>query len=172
MKVILTQDVEKLGHAMDVVEVADGFARNYLLPRSLAMSATKSAMSSLDNLRKIEEKKQAKLKTGAEGVASKLAGETVMFTDAHVGTGGKLYGAVTAANVSDAIKTQFGVEVDRRDVLLEEPIRAEGFYYVPLKLHRDITIEQRVQVGNPPAEVEESSDVPAETETSAEAVAA
>lgn len=170
MKVILTQDVEKLGHAMDVVEVADGFARNYLLPRSLAMSATKSAMSSLENLRKIEEKTQAKLKTGAEVVASKLAGETVMFADENVGAGGRLFGAVTGANIANAIKTQFGVEVDRKNVLLEEPLRAEGFYYVPLKLHRDITIEQRVQVGNPAPE-EEPVAAPAEAEV-AEAVAA
>ena len=64
MKVILTQDVEKLGHAMDVVTVADGFARNYLFPRSMAMSATKSAMASLDNMKAVEERRQAKLKTG------------------------------------------------------------------------------------------------------------
>ena len=151
MKVILTQDVEKLGHAMDVVTVADGFARNYLFPRSMAMSATKSAMASLDNMKQVEDRRQAKLKTGADELASKI-GEVVEFPQANVGEGGRLYGAVTAANIAEQLKAQYGVEVDRRSVLLQDPIRAEGFYEVPLRLHRDVTKTVRVKVGNPVVE--------------------
>ena len=167
MKVILTQDVEKLGHAMDVVTVADGFARNYLFPRSMAMSATKSAMASLDNMKAVEERRQAKLKTGAQELATKI-GDTVHFPDANVGEGGKLYGAITAANIAEQLHKQYGVEVERKFVLLQDPIRAEGFYDVPLRLHRDVSKTVRVKVGNP---TEAAPSAPANTEVEA-AVAA
>ena len=152
MKVILTQDVEKLGHAMDVVTVADGFARNYLFPRSMAMAATKSSMASLSNMKQVEDRRQAKLKTGADELAGKI-GEIVEFPQANVGEGGRLYGAITAANIAEQLKAQYGIEVDRRMVLLQDPIRAEGFYDVPLRLHRDVTKQLRVKVGNPTEEV-------------------
>ncbi len=160
MKVILTQDVEKLGHAMDVVTVADGFARNYLFPRSMAMSATKSALASLDNMKAVEERRQAKLKTGAQELAGKI-GATVDFPDANVGEGGKLYGAITAANIAEQLQKQYGVEVERKFVLLQDPIRAEGFYEVPLRLHRDVSKTVRVKVGNP-AEVAATPPAPVE----------
>lgn len=166
MKVILTQDVEKLGHAMDVVTVADGFARNYLLPRSLAMVATKSALSNLETLKKQEDFRQAKLKAGAEEIAAKFSGQTLVIADANVGAGGRLYGSIGNHDISDALKAQFGAEVERRQVLLEEPIRAEGFYTVPVKLHREVTVPLRVQVGNP------AEEVAAPAEETAEAVAA
>jgi len=148
MKVILTQDVEKLGHAMDIVTVADGFARNYLFPRSMAMTATKSALASLDNMKQVEDKRQAKLKTGAEELAAKI-GAVVEFPEANVGEGGRLYGAITAVNIAEQLGRQYGVEVDRKAVLLQDPIRSEGFYEVPLRLHRDVTKTVRVKVGNP-----------------------
>jgi large subunit ribosomal protein L9 len=166
MKVILTQDVEKLGHAMDVVTVADGFARNYLLPRSLAMVATKSALSNLETLKKQEDARQAKLKAGAEAIAATFAGKTLVIADANVGAGGRLYGSIGNHDISDALKAQFGAEVERRQVLLEEPIRAEGFYTVPVKLHREVTVPLRVQVGNP------AEEEAAPAEETAEAVAA
>lgn len=160
MKVILTQDVEKLGHATEVVEVADGFARNYLLPRSLATVATKNALSNLENLRKQEEKRQAKLRTAAQEVAAKIEGQTLTFADAQVGTGGRLYGSIGNMDVAEALNKQFGVEIERRSVLLDDPIRAEGFYTVGIKLHRDVIVDLRVQVGNPVEEAE----APAEAE--------
>src|SRR4051812_23479625 len=103
MKVILTQDVEKLGHATDVVEVADGFARNYLFPRSLASVATKSSLASIENLKRQEEKKQGKLRVAAQEQAVKIEGKTLMFADAHVGTGGKLYGSIGHQDVAEAL---------------------------------------------------------------------
>ncbi|BCM89160.1 50S ribosomal protein L9 [Abditibacteriota bacterium] len=160
MKVILTQDVEKLGHAMDVVTVADGYARNYLFPRSMAMTATKSSLASLDNMKSVEDRRQAKLKTGAEELAAKI-GDTLDFSDANVGEGGRLFGAITAARIAEQLQAQYGVEVERRSVLLQDPIHAEGFYTVPLRLHRDVTKQLRVKVGNPA----EPTEAPAEAET-------
>lgn len=167
MKVILTQDVEKLGHAMDVVTVADGYARNYLFPRSMAMTATKSSLASLDNMKSVEDRRQAKLKTGAEELATKI-GDTLDFSDANVGEGGRLFGAITAARIVEQLLAQYGVEVERRSVLLQDPIHAEGFYNVPLRLHRDVTKQLRVKVGNPV----EATEAPTEEEASTEEVAA
>lgn len=176
MKVILTQDVEKLGHALDVVEVADGFARNYLMPRSLAMAATKSSLANLENLKRHDERRQSKLRVAAQAEADKIGGQTLEFADANVGAGGRLYGSFGNADIAERLKAQFDVEIDRRNVLIGEPIRAEGFYTVPLKLHRDITVDLKVKVGNPAPEVvaaPSATEVPAEAvEVPAEAVAA
>ena len=168
MKVILTQDVEKLGHSLDVVEVADGYARNYLMPRSLAMVATKSSLANLENLKRHDERRQDKLRVSAQEQAAKIGEATLDFADANVGAGGRLYGSFGNANIAEQLKKQFDVDVDRRNVLIPEPIRAEGFYTVPLKLHRDVTVNLRVKVGNPPAEVAPVAPAPVE----AEAVAA
>lgn len=171
MKVILTHDVEKLGLAMDVVDVADGFARNYLLPRSLAITATKSALSSLETLKRQEEKRQAKLKTEAEAIAAKFEGQTLVVAEANVGAGGRLYGSIGTQDIATGLGSQFGATVDRRQVLLDEPIRAEGFYTVPVKLHREVSVQLRVQVGNPAEEVAAPAPAAVEEEV-AEPVAA
>lgn len=149
MKVILTQDVEKLGHSLDIVEVADGYARNYLMPRSLATVATKSALANLETLKKHDERKQSKLRVAAEETAAKIGEGNLDFADANVGTGGRLFGSFGSGDIAQKIKSQFGVEVDRRSILISEPIRTEGFYTVPLKLHRDVTVQLKVKVGNP-----------------------
>ena len=158
MRVILTQDVDKLGQAMDVVTVADGFARNYLLPRSLAMAATKGALASLENLRKQEDRRQDKLKGGAQIEADKLKDITLDYSDANVGLGGRLYGSIGSADLAQMLKDRFDVEIDKRNVLLQDPIRSEGFYTVPLKFHRDITIELPVKIGNPAPVVEKPAE--------------
>ena len=149
MRVILTQDVDKLGQTMDVVTVADGFARNYLLPRSLAMAATKGALSQLENLRKQEDRRQDKMKGGAQIEADKLKDVTLDYSDANVGLGGRLYGSIGAADLAQMLKDRFDVEIDKRNILLQDPIRSEGLYTVPLKFHRDITVELPVKIGNP-----------------------
>ena len=167
MRVILTQDVDKLGQAMDVVTVADGFARNYLLPRSLAMAATKGALASLENLRKQEDRRQDKLRGGAQIEADKLKDITLDYSDANVGLGGRLYGSIGSADLADMLKERFGVEIDKRNVLLQDPIRSEGFYTVPLKFHRDITVELPVKIGNPAPVVEKPAEPVEEAATSA-----
>ncbi len=149
MKVILTQDVEKLGHSLDIVEVADGYARNFLMPRSLAMPATKSSLANLETLKKHDERKQSKLRVAAQEMADKIGEATLDFGDANVGTGGKLYGSFGNADIAAKIKSQFDVDVDRRAILIPEPIRSEGYYTVPLRLHRDITVPLKIKVGNP-----------------------
>lgn len=163
MRVILTQDVDKLGQAMDVVTVADGFARNYLLPRSLAMAATKGAMASLENLRKQEDRRQDKLKGGAQIEADKLKDKSLDYSDANVGLGGRLYGSIGSADLAQMLKERFDVEIDKRNVLLQDPIRSEGFYTVPLKFHRDITVELQVKIGNPAPVVEKAAEPVEET---------
>lgn len=167
MKVILTQDVEKLGHSLDVVEVADGYARNYLMPRSLAMPATKSSLANLENLKRHDERRQGKLRVAAQEQATKIGEQILHFADANVGAGGRLYGSYGNADIAEALKKQFDVDIDRRSILLEEPIRSEGNYNVPLKLHRDVTVTLKVKVGNPAEEV-----APAAAPVEAEAVAA
>jgi len=151
MKVILTQDVENLGGPHDVVEVADGYARNYLLPRSLAMPATKSAVANLDNMKRVEERRQNRMRGAADEQARKLEGKTLVMP-ARVGAAGRLYGSIGTADIVQQIKAQFGLELDRKQVLLSEPIRTTGMYPVPVALHREMKIQVMVQVGDAPAE--------------------
>ena len=147
MKVILTNEVEKLGVANDVVEVADGYARNFLMPRSLAMPATKSAMANLDNLKRVEERRQVRLRGAAQEQEKQLVGKLLKI-EAKVGNEFRLYGSIGTQDIAKAIQEQLGVEVDRKQIDLDESIRSAGFYEVPLKLHRDVTPTLRVQVGD------------------------
>jgi large subunit ribosomal protein L9 len=146
MKVILTQDVEKLGGSHEVVEVADGYARNFLLPRQLAVPATKSAMANLDNMRRVGERRQERLRGASEEQARKLEGQTLVIP-AKVGSAGRLYGSIGTADIVKQLKDDFGLELDRKQVLLSEPIRVTGLHPVPLVLHRDVKIQLMVQVG-------------------------
>ena len=167
MKVILTQEVENLGATHEVVEVADGYARNYLVPRGLAIAATKSAMANLDNMKRVEDRRQNRLRNAAQMQADKLTGQPVVI-EANTGREGRLYGSVTNADIAEALKAQFGVEVDRKQVVLNEPIRMAGVHAVPVHLHRDVKVQVAVQVGDLsqlPAEA------PAETPETAEATA-
>jgi large subunit ribosomal protein L9 len=151
MKVILTQDVEKLGAAHEVVNVADGFARNYLLPRSMAVVATKSAVSNLDNTKRVDERRQNRLRGAAATEAAKLEGQTIVMP-ARVGTNGRLYGSIGAMDIAAQLKENLGVEIDRKQIHLDEPIRSTGVYSVPVVLHRDVTVNVSVQVGDAPPE--------------------
>ena len=150
MKVILTEEVEKLGGAHEVVEVADGYARNFLMPRSLAVPATKSAMSNLENTRRVAERRMVRQKGEAEQTATKLNGKTVVVP-ARVGTGGRLYGSIGTADIAQETTKALGVALDRKQIVLPEPIRNAGLYLVSLKLHRDVTAHITVQVGDAPA---------------------
>lgn len=147
MKVILTQEIEKLGAAHEVVEVAEGYARNFLVPRSLAIPATKSAMANLDNMKKVGERREARLRGEAEEQAKQFAGKAVVI-EAKTGEGGRLFGSVTPADIISALKKQLGVEVDRKQIHLEESIRTAGEYTVPIALHRDVKPEITIQVGD------------------------
>lgn len=147
MKVILTQEVEKLGASHEIVEVAEGYARNYLLPRSLAMPATRSALANLDNMKRVSDRRVARQRTGAEEQAKTFEGKPLIL-EARTGENGRLFGSVTTADVATALKEQFGVEVDRKQVLLDESIRSAGEYSVPLALHRDVRPNLTLRVGD------------------------
>ena len=144
MKVILREDMENLGRAGEVVRVADGYGRNYLIPRSLAVLADTRNLKALEHERKVIEARAKKARKGAEAQASILAAASVVIP-AKVGEEGKLFGSVTSRDVAEALAKQ-GIEVDRRLVLLDEPIKQAGEYKVRVKVATDIVPEVSVSV--------------------------
>ncbi len=145
MKVILQQDVPKLGKDGEIVNVADGYARNYLFPRRFAVSATGGALKEFQARTTHEKQKGAKLLKEAETGAGKLDGLVITVTG-KVGSGTKLYGSVTAQDVADAIKKERGVTVDKRRVGLIDPIKTLGTYSIPVRLHSEISTSVTVEV--------------------------
>ena len=144
MEVILRDHVEKLGKRGEIVKVSDGYARNYLLPRKLALPATEGNRKHVERERKIMETREAEEKSQAEAIASRLA--TIDITIARrVGDTEQLYGSVTATDIAEFLKTK-GFEIDRRKLILPEPIKTIGEHDVPLKLHREVTAPLRVKV--------------------------
>jgi large subunit ribosomal protein L9 len=137
MKVILQKSVDKLGHPGEIVEVADGYARNYLMPRGLAVKATRGGVRHIDSLKRAHSVRVNKAKAEAEQVASRLA-STPISVKAHAGEEGKLFGSVTANDIAEAIDKQTGVRVDRHDVHLEEPIRSVGSHEVRVHLFAEV----------------------------------
>ncbi|MGI9951648.1 50S ribosomal protein L9 [Moorellaceae bacterium AZ2] len=145
MKVILTADVPKLGAKGSVVEVSDGYARNYLFPRHLAVPATEGRLEELSRARAQEERKKQKEREEAQKVARQLEGTTVTVK-ARSGEGGKLFGSVTNKEIAQEIENTFHIKVDRRKIELEEPIRMLGSYPVVLRLHPEVQAKVLVQV--------------------------
>jgi len=145
MKVILKEDVASLGNEGDIVEVADGYARNYLLPKCLVVEASKSNLKQLEQKRKILERKEAERKALAEKEAKKLEDKTVSVL-AKVGTGGKLYGSVTSKDVAEAINEQLKVEVERKTVHLEDSIKSLGNFKAAVKLHPEVEVTVNIEV--------------------------
>lgn len=137
MKVILQKPVEKLGVPGDVVDVADGYARNYLMPRGLAVKATKGGVRHVESLRRAHAVRVNQAKAEAEQLASRLSATPITVT-AHAGEEGKLFGSVTASDVAEAIDRQLGIRVDRHDVHLVEPIRSVGTHEVRVHLFADV----------------------------------
>ncbi|HEX8550913.1 MAG TPA: 50S ribosomal protein L9 [Abditibacteriaceae bacterium] len=170
MKVILTEDVEQLGQLHEVVEVANGYARNFLLPRSLAIPATPSAMSNLDNMKRVGERRMARQKVAADELAGKLSGQTIVM-DVKVGTGGRLYGSISAGDIAAQVQKTLGIEIDKKTVQLDDTIRQTGLYRVPVKLHRDVVVTLPVEVGDAPAGGWPNADENVATEAAVEAEA-
>jgi large subunit ribosomal protein L9 len=138
MKVILQKPVDKLGDPGDVAEVADGYARNYLIPRGMAIRAQKGAVKQADVLKKGHIARLSKQKGEFEALASKLIAEGPLRVSARAGEEGKLFGSVTAADIADALAAQSDVQVDRKDVHLDEPIRSVGAHEVRVKLFHEV----------------------------------
>ncbi|HEX5614527.1 MAG TPA: 50S ribosomal protein L9 [Acidimicrobiia bacterium] len=145
MRIVLRADVEHLGLKGDLVDVADGYARNYLVPRGLAIKATPGIITQAEAMRRNRAAKLARDRQGAEELAQRL---TTMTLEVRVraGDGGRLFGSVTASDLADAALAQFGVELDRRRIELAEPIKSVGPAEVPVKLHTEVSATLRVQV--------------------------
>ena len=145
MKVILRADVPSVGNKGDVLDVADGYARNYLVPRGLAMAASKGALAQAEAMRRSRAIRDARDREAAEEVAGKLTPVTIRIP-ARAGAEGRLFGSVTPADVAAAVEAQTGVEVERRRLHLDEPIRALGIHEVPLRLHPNVEVRLSVEV--------------------------
>ena len=144
MEVILREDIEKVGHRGDVVKVAPGFARNFLIPKRLAVAATESNKKIVAQERDAWLRKEAKQKGEAEDLGKMLSGVTVTITQ-RAGEEGQLFGSVTAKDVAEALEKQ-NYNIDRRKIMLEDNIRQVGEHKVPVRLHKDVTAEVTVNV--------------------------
>jgi len=144
MEVILRDHVEHLGNRGEIVKVADGYARNYLLPRKLALLATEGNKKRVERERKLFEAAEAQQRSAAEAIASRLTAIEVAIAR-RVGENDTLYGSVTNADIAEVLKEK-GFDIDRRKILLPDPLKALGEVTVPVKLHRDVTAQLRVQV--------------------------
>ncbi|HBX43155.1 MAG TPA: 50S ribosomal protein L9 [Deltaproteobacteria bacterium] len=144
MKVILQEDVDNLGKAGDIVKVADGYGRNYLIPKRLAVPADVRNLRALEHDRRVIEARAKKARRGAEDLGGRLSSLSLTIS-AKAGEEGKLFGAVTSRDVAEALE-RAGVAVDRRMVLLEEPIKQVGEYRVKVKVGTDIVPEVSVRV--------------------------
>jgi large subunit ribosomal protein L9 len=144
MEVILREDVEKLGNRGEVVKVAAGYARNFLLPKKLAVAATGSNKKIVEQERQGHLRKEAKEKSEFEDLAKLLNGVTVTISQ-KAGENDQLFGSVTSKDVADALAAK-NYTVDRRKVILEEPIKSLGEFKVPVRLHKEVTAEVTVLV--------------------------
>ena len=144
MKVVLKQDIDKLGIAGDIVEVADGYGRNYLLPRGLAIKATAGAEKAAEQIKKTKGRKTQEEKTSLEELAKKLS-ELSLTIPVQVGEDEKMYGSVTSIDIANMLK-QEGIEIDKKKIILKEPIKKLGIFNIQIKLHPEVTAEVKAWV--------------------------
>jgi large subunit ribosomal protein L9 len=144
MQIILQEDVEKLGTRGQVVEVAEGYARNFLLPRKLALEANAGNMKRLEKMRAAFAMKEATEKEAAQKLAELLAGVALEFSR-KAGENDQLFGSVTSADISEALAAK-GYTVDKRKIVLADPIKLVGEYEIPVKLHREVTASVKLAV--------------------------
>ena len=145
MRVLLRGDVDGVGKRGDIVDVARGFARNYLFPTGRALVASKGVEGQAAAMRSARDLRDAQDKEAAESVAAVLGSATITIT-ARAGSEGRLFGSVTAADVTAAVEAQTGAVLDRRRVHLSEPIKSVGTHLVPVRLHTDVEAELTVEV--------------------------
>lgn len=150
MEVILKEDVLKLGHRGDVVSVADGYGRNYLLPEKLAIEATAANKSVIEQMKHSAVRKLAKEKIEAEELSRQLESVELVF-ERKTGESDHLFGSVTSSDIAGQLAEK-GFTVDRRKIALEDPLRSLGEFHVPIKLHREVTSHLKVTVKGEPTE--------------------
>lgn len=144
MKVILRQDIPELGTAGQVIEVKSGYGRNFLIPRNLAIAATKGSLSAIGEVKKQSEVRLKKLRKEADVVKDRIE-KLSLTTEVLVGEEDKVFGSVTSADITELLKKE-GIMVDKRMVELENPIKALGVYTVPVKVAKDVTAELKLWV--------------------------
>src|SRR6201996_3507122 len=144
MEVILKEDVNKLGHRGDVVKVADGYGRNYLLPHKLAMEATAANKAVIEQMKQAAVRHSAREKSEAESLVAQLNNVELVF-ERKVGENEHLFGSVTSSEIAHQLEEK-GFTIDRRKLQLEEPLRQLGEFHVPIKLHREVTAHIKVTV--------------------------
>jgi large subunit ribosomal protein L9 len=152
MEVILKEDVIKLGHRGDVVKVADGYGRNYLLPGKLAIEATAANRAVIEQMKASAVRKSAKEKVEAEELATQLSAVELVF-ERKVGEHDHLFGSVTSSDIAHELEKK-GYTIDRRKISLEDPLKTIGEYHVPVKLHREVTSHVKVTVKGDQPEAE------------------
>ena len=145
MKIVLRSDVANLGLRGDLVDVADGYARNYLVPRGLAMAATKGSVRQAEAMSRARAVRDVRDREGAQAIKSQLEAKRVTIT-ARAGEGGRLFGSVTTSDLADAVEAQVHVQLDRRKLHLDEPIKSLGVHEIPVRLHADVTATLTVEV--------------------------
>ena len=144
MEVILKEDINNLGHRGDVVKVADGYGRNFLLPKKLAMEATAANKAVIEQMKASAVRKSAKEKAEAEALVGQLNNVSLVF-ERKVGEHDQLFGSVTSADIAHELEAK-GFNIDRRKVHLEEPLKQLGEFHIPVKLHREVTAHVAVTV--------------------------
>jgi len=147
MKVILIQDVKNLGKKNSLVEVSDGYARNFLIPKGLAVEATPSALNELKLRENAEKARKENELANARKLAERLNGATVTFA-AKAGDNGKLFGSITAMDIADKLEKELKVQIDKRKIVLSDAIKTLGVYDIELKLHTGVSAIIKVQVVN------------------------
>lgn len=145
MKVILKKDVKSLGKKGQVCEVSDGYARNFLFPRELAVEATTGNLNDLASKKANEQRKKEKEKQEAQELAAKLNSITLEVIT-KTGEGGRLFGSVTNKEIAEALKAKYKIDIDKRKIELKEPIKALGTFNVQVKLHPEVSAQFQVQV--------------------------
>ena len=165
MKVVLRQDVPKLGEAGSVKDVAGGYARNFLIPQGLAVYATSGELKMAAHNQAVKDRKVLRQEEQLQSLAEKIEGQTLVFT-ARAGEGGRLFGSITAADVATQLTEKIGEEIDRRKVVLEEPLRSLGNFKVAVHLVGRLRPEVTVTIN--PEDVPEAEAEAAETEAPAE----
>ncbi len=145
MKLVLRADVDGVGKKGDIVDVADGYGRNYLVPKGLAFLSTAGAARQAESMRRSRDVKDAAARSAAQDIASTLV-PAVITISAKAGGEGKLFGSVTTTDISEAIAQQTGIVIDRRQLHLDEPIKATGTHSVPAKLHAEVEFPVTVEV--------------------------
>lgn len=145
MKVILLQDVKSLGKKDEIVNVSDGYARNFVLPKKLGVEATPKNLNELKLKKAHEDKVAAEVLAAANALAEQMKDESVTLS-IKVGEGGKTFGSVSSKEVAEAIKKQLGHEIDKKKIVLREPIKSLGTHIVDIKLHTKVTAKMSVKV--------------------------